>query len=185
MPDADPFSSIPGAVSAAYPKLGAILNDSAISYGDPPKGQEKDFLEFYPPWEADNPTPGKIHLQVYDKSLKGQQLQDMIAADTLHYLGSVDPRSGNPVDGNWYTMKRDFLRSMTPKQKKMNVDAYQQEAREGETRQFDQWMQESRIDAYLRGGIFPSVNPEWQRPGTFTRSQADLLNRMKSYIQRD
>lgn len=157
------------------------MNNSVISYADPTDAQKGNILEFYQPWETYNPHFGRPYLEVYDKNLKGKALQDMLAADTLHYLGAAQP-NGIPVDPAWSIMKKNFARAMSPAAEKINKSEYADEQKNGEKRTFDEWMQQSRIDAYLRGALFPDINPEWQREGLYSTKQKDIIDSMRKYI---
>jgi hypothetical protein len=176
----DDLTPLAAQITAQYPTLGKFLNNAALSYGTPRASQMGDKLETYPAWEEENPTPGRPNITVFDRSLQGQQLQDAVAADALHFMGAIDPRTGTPVDPAWLQYKQQFLNAMTPEQQAINQRAYQQE---GDQRSFDDWMQQSRVDAFLRGGLFPSINPEWQRPGFYTPEQQQLLQQMNQYLR--
>ena len=168
-------------IGEQYPVLAPYAANTVVQRGNADDGR---ILEHYPPWESDNPNPGKITMELFDRSAKGPQLQSLVAADMLHTLGAIDPRTGAPVDPSYYKLKQELAGSMSPEQHAMNQRAY-----EGERKFYPQgmpsyqdWMNSNRTDAYVRGGMFPEVNPEWARPGTFTPQQADIFKRMKTYL---
>lgn len=175
------LSSVLPQITSQYPRLADVLKGASVQYG-PPEARG-GFLETYPPWEGHNPTPGRPNITVFDRSLN--PVSDYIAADALHFLGGVDPRTGQQIDPRWAALKQQFAGSMTPAQQEMNQRAFQMDkARDPtEARSFDDWMQQSRIDAYLRGGLFPQINPEWQRPDIFSPNQQMLLQQMRQLLQ--
>ena len=180
------FEGIPDAVAKQYPRLGDILRNSTLQHGTPAEGREGSYLEFYPPWEERNPTPGKPTFEFYPRALADKgNLPQYAAADALHHLGSVDPITGLPVDHDWYRMKQDFLQSFTPEQQAMNQRAYEMDKsiNPDDRRTPEEHLQQSRGDAWLRGGIFPDINPEWQEEGIFTPEQKAKLEEMKRYLE--
>jgi hypothetical protein len=132
-------------------------------------------LEFYPPWEEDNPQSGTPLLELYNHSLSGQALSDMFAADSLHYLGAIDPRTKTPVDPTWRKFKEQFGSLLSRDQHAMNQRAYLES---GEKRSYGDWMEHSRLDAFLRGVLFN----QWPEH-IFTPEQKELAKRMRQYLQ--
>ena len=157
-----------------YPRLGAY---PVRGQWGPPNAERQ--LEFYPPWEGDNPHPGVSTLEVYNRSLRGPALTNALSADMLHLIGAVDPRTGQPVDPKWLAAKQQFLATLTPEQRAMNERAYAQALAQGERRPFDEWMMQSRGDAFLRGGMFG----QWPM-GVFTSKQLQVLDEMRRMLQR-
>ncbi len=137
-------------------------------------------MEFYPPWESDNPNPGRVTLEVYNQQMRGPELERALGNDALHYLGAIDPRTGQPVDPHYHGLKQEFIQSLTPDQIAVDQRAYQRARGQGESRPFDDWMQESRADAYLRAFMSPQDNPQWQ--GVFNPAQQAQLARLHSYV---
>ncbi|OFX03555.1 MAG: hypothetical protein A3E78_16665 [Alphaproteobacteria bacterium RIFCSPHIGHO2_12_FULL_63_12] len=147
------------------------------------KDRSGRLLEFYPEWESWNPNPGTHTIEVREPGLRGRVLEESVAGDALHLLGAVDPRTGQPVDPVWRTMKDAFAASMSPRNMEREQIAYQTRQKRGEeTRPFQDYFENSRLDAYIRAGIFPMVNPDWQKPGVFTLEQKTLLERMREYL---
>ena len=154
-----------------YPRLGSF--PATASWGpESAPGQ----LEFYPPWEGRNPTPGLAHVEVYNRGLRGGGLESAVAGDLMHMLGAVDPRTSQPVDRDVFGFKQAYLRTMTPGQRAMDQRAY---AQSGDPRPFDDWMQQSRLDAHLRGYLFPDERDEWRLGGNYTPDQAALLEQLR------
>lgn len=166
-------------IESEYPMLGGHLRSSEISF-------EKDHgdgrqLEFYPPWESENPTPGKPHIQVYG-DLQGRELQHAVAGDMLHYLGSYHPETGEAPDPKFRELKSQFAQTITPEQDAMNRRAYAMDQKaHGDVGSFDDWMERSRVDAYIRGYLFPDKEDNWRN--AYTDEQKNILNRMDNYIR--
>jgi hypothetical protein len=170
--------------AAQYPRLGPMLNNFAIQWGNDPKDGRQ--LEFYPPWESDNPNPGKSTLELYNRDLQGPWASAAAAGDALHLMGTVDPRTNQQIDPNWMAMKQQLLAARTPRHEEMDRQAYQQEAPMygGNLPSYDQWMQNNRGDAYIRGYLTPAQDDEWRKSGVYTPQMTDVLERMRSYLQR-
>lgn len=171
-------------VGAQYPALAPHVNAMALQWGTPETGANRGHLEFYPPWESDNPNKGQSTLEFYDPQMQGNALQSAIAGDSLHLVGAVDPRTNRAVDPQWLAMKRALVGSLTPQQLAVDQRAYEMDKQRGETRPFDDWMQDSRADAYIRGYITPDAADEWRKKGTYTPDQSNLLTAMKQYLQK-
>ena len=146
----------------------------AVQWGEPQQGRQ---LEFYHPDEPTNPNPGQPTVEVYNRDLKGENLKRAISGDMMHYLPSVDP--------SYEGMRQEFKTTFTPEQDEVNERAYQRGVDErGEARTYDQWMERSRLDAWLRGGTIPLIGGEWERnrDKAFTGEQKGLLSRMNDYL---
>lgn len=149
-------------------------------------------LEFYHPWQDDNPSPGKLTSEVFDRSLKGDILRDSIAGDSLHYLGTKNPDTGKPIDPTYRAMKDKLIGSLTADQKKTDREAYDMDIAEygprglmddprtGKPVTFETWFDENRADAYMRGGIFPKNNPGWDE--YLTSQQKKILSDARGYL---
>ena len=147
------------------------------------KRSDGRLLEFYPEWETYSPSPGSHTIEVYEPGLNGGVLHDSVAGDALHLLGAVDPRTRAPVDPVFLSMKESFKTAMSPRDMEREQIVYQKLVEQGrETRSFEDYFDRSRLDAYIRAGLFPMVNPDWQKPGVFTPDQLHLLERMRAYL---
>lgn len=166
-------------IAAEYPTLGEPLRSSQISFEkDPGDGRQ---LEFYPPWESENPTPGKPHIQVFG-DLQGRELEHAVAGDMLHYLGSYHPETGEPPDPKFREMKSEFARTITPDQDATNRRAYAMDQRaHGDVGTYPEWLERSRIDAYIRGYLFPDREDNWR--DAYTPDQKIILKRMDDYLR--
>lgn len=179
------FSDTTSGIAQNYPALAPYLSKLAIQRGTPSGPEDDRQLEFYQPWETENPNPGKITTELYNKNLKGQDLQETIAGDMLHHLGSVDPTTGRPVDPKWMAMKQQMIAARGVPQTLMDGGAYQQEKANPayETAPYDQWMQNNRADAYVRGAVFPKQNPEWQQEGIYNPAMQAVGAQMRDYLK--
>lgn len=175
------FQGVLDAVAKRYQRLAPHLKNAVVSQGNAAEANGRH-LEFYPPWESDNPTPGKSHVQLFDKNLSPPDLHAAVSADMLHLLGSTDPRTGAQVDPAWMELKNQLPQIMTPQQHLTNLNAYKQDqAADGDVGTYDDWMKRSRIDAYVRAGLFPDQNPEWK--GFTTPEQGKLFDQMSAHLQ--
>ncbi len=142
-------------------------------------------LEYYPPWESWNPTPGKATLELYNTKESPEVTKNLIAGDMMHYLGSTDPRTNQPPDPTFHSLKQKFMGTLTPEQMAIDRRAYAREAPMYENPpSFEDWMQFNRGDAYLRGYLTPDANDEWRRSGTYTPEQIQILEALQQYLRR-
>ena len=181
---ADPLEQAMAAVNQQYPTIGQ--HKIGVS-----KGMGEYYSEFYPPWEtgttaAPHPFPGTPHIQVMSKgsALEGQDLQNLLAGESLHHLGSINPIDNIAVDPTWQMMKQSFAKSAPPHQIQADRQAYLDEVKQGETRPFDQWYAQSRGDVWLRHGLFPLASEATDTTNWFSAEQRSWLTHMKSYLQK-
>lgn len=168
------------AVAKNYPRLAPYLPNVVVQRG---KSDDDRQLEFYPPWERDNPNPGKITLELY-RDMKGDALHSAIAGDLLHHLGGTDPESGTPVDPQFYAMKRAVADSRDPRSVALDQRTHAAAvANEGETRSLKDWLDQSRIDAYIRGYITPDDADEWRKSGIYQGPMLSAVEQIKNYLQ--
>lgn len=142
-----------------------------VGYGDSNDGRQ---LEFYPPNEAMNPHKGSPYIEIYNKGLQGDELQSAIFGDMLHYQPTVDPQ--------FSSLKQQFQSSFNPHQTEMNKSRYQQAVQAGETGSFDDWMNRSQVDAYIRGYLAPDAADEWRKQGAYTPEQVKILENMNALL---
>ncbi len=157
IPEQKPDPSL-GEVGKAYPKLVQYLPQVTVQRGKPEPNDNRQ-LEFYPPWESRNPNPGKITIEMY-RDFHGPERTNAIAGDLLHYIGARNPSTKQPIDPKYWAMKQQVVKSRTPEQKYLDDRLYEEAKRRGESRSFEDWMQESRADAYIRGWITPDQADE-------------------------
>jgi hypothetical protein len=169
-------------VSDQYPVLAPHLQNSVISYGTPQGPNDDRQLEFYHPWDSENPNPGKNTIEIYNRDLRGDDLHGAIAGDMLHRLGSVEPSTRLPVDPKFYQLRQELANARTVNHRRMDRDAYEREKQSpfppGE---YPAWDQHSRLDAYVRAGIFPDQNPQWK--GALTPEMQQIGNQMNKYLK--
>lgn len=173
------FGPMIGAIGQEFPALQPHLNNLVVQRAQANPSDQRQ-LEFYPPWERDNPNPGKITTEIFNHNLQGRDLHEAVAGDMLHHLGSVDPSTGQPIDPAWFAMKQGLINARGKFQDGIDRSAHQQEPN---APPFDAWMQQNRADAYIRGGIFPNQNPEWQHPEIYTPAQREIIQKMDSYLR--
>lgn len=180
----DDFGPVVNDVAKQYPGLAKYTKNLVIQRGITTDPNDDRQLEFYQPWDSDNPNPGKLTSELYNRNLKGQDLTETVAGDMLHHLGATDPTTGQPVDPKWMGLKQQLISAMGPDQDDMNREAYQQEKSNPayETGSYDQWMQNNRADAFIRGALFPNQNPEWQQPGIYTPEMQRATSAMRDYL---
>lgn len=171
-------------VATKYKALAPYMGQSEIVQSPKAAGDDRH-LEFYPPHESDNPRPGKITFELFDK-MAPQDKENAVAADALHYLGGYsDPAGKQPVDPQWLKMKNELMSYRSPGQQAMDQREFTQDHAPGDT--MDSWMQRSRADAYVRAGVFPEQNPEWQLPEGdpegWTPDQRAIFAKMGSYLR--
>lgn len=134
-----------------------------------PYRQPGYFSEFYHPKEDSNPHPGYPTIDVYKDS---SNMQDALIGEMLHYLPYVDPPYEN--------LRQKFRDSITPDQKSIDVKAYGRGGYENEGT-FRDWMDRSRLDAYIRAGLSPENNPDWR--GFQTSEQIDIINAIRELLK--
>jgi hypothetical protein len=158
-------------VAKQFPRLAPYLSNVVIQQGQkssPPHGRG---LEYYPPWESQNPNKGKITLELFEK-MQGGTLTNALGGDLLHYLGGVNPQTGQPIDPQYHAMKQAVLGARTPQQDALDKRTYAEAVKnEGEKRSYWDWLQQSRIDAYIRGYVTPEMGgrypDEWRKNGFY------------------
>lgn len=178
------FQPVIDSVSQQFPALAPYAKNLAIQRGTSNGPDDDRQLEFYQPWEKENPNPGKITTELYNKDLKGQDLTDTVAGDMLHHLGTIDPATGQPIDSKWLDMKQRLIAAMGPEQAQMDKQAYEQEKANPayETGPYDDWVKNNRSDAYIRGAIFPNQNKEWQQDGIYNPAMQAVTGEMRDYL---
>lgn len=128
------------------------------------------------PGHPDNPNPyfGKNNTIELYANVSGRELENLILGDMLHLAPRVSPK--------FRELKAKFTATRTPAQKRMDERAYQRSVKEyGEMRPFEQWMQHTRDDAYIRGYLTPDRDDEWK--GIYTPEQKKLLEQMRQLLK--
>lgn len=178
----DYFEGDKQAIGAKYPVLAPHLANSVVSFGKPTGPNDDRQLEFYHPWDSENPNPGKNSIEIFNRDLKGDDLHAAIAGDLLHRVGSVDPTTGLPVDAKFYQLRQELANSRDDLHRNMDRQAYEREKNSpyppGE---YGKWFQHSRLDAYVRAGLFPEQNPNWQE--ALTPEMKPIFDKMQSYLK--
>lgn len=171
------------AVVSKFPALAKVAGNVVVTdKPDPGDGRQ---LESYPPWESENPNPGKFTSEIYNQSAKGDERTSLIAGDMLHYLGAVDPETNKPVDPEYRALKERLLKSMTPDQSHENHSAFKAAKERGDIAPqvtFDDFMDFSRGDEFIMGYVTPDKADEWRKSGVYTPEQTKILDEMKGYL---
>jgi hypothetical protein len=169
------------AVGMTYPRLRPYLPNVQVQQGKPSAGDPRQ-LEFYPPWESENPNPGKITIELLRKF--GQsEAANAVGGDLLHYIGAVDPRTNKPIDPQYWKMKQQLMAARTPQQQALDRRIYDGEVQRGEKRSFQDWLEQSRLDAYIRGYITPDKTDEWRKHGFYsTDPMRESVEHIKKYL---
>lgn len=161
-----------------YPILGSM----AVNTVRTPLPNDNRMLEFWPPNEAGDkqyPRPqglpmGQVGVQIISPDTKPSD----VAADIVsHYLVNTDP-----------TLKKEYQQFaktfQTPdEQKRLREDYQWDKTHSGEDRPFDQWTQQTRIPAYLRGYVFQQW-PQNTYDKMYTPDQIKLLDAIKATLKR-
>lgn len=150
-----------------YPKLQGANWQVGYGKSNDPNQQ----LEFYPPDESRNPKPGNPYIEIFNKGLQGDALQSAIFGDMLHYAPTISPQFAQS--------RQQFQNSLTPQQIDFHKRRYSES---GDPRPFDQWMNQSGLDAHIRGYLAPDSADEWRRGKAYTPEQIKILEAMKTYL---
>lgn len=181
--DPDDLSHLKDEIAREYPRLAPVLKEAIVRRSDRHANAGPGHLEFFPAWEQHNPYPGKVAIEVYDKELQGEWLKSAVAGDMLHHFGGTDEK-GQPNDPHFFDLKQAFFKTITPDQLAIDERAYKRAKAFGDHRSFEEWMDASRIDAYIRGYLFPDKNDEWRKSDTYSEKQKEILEQMRSYLKR-
>lgn len=168
-------------IRARYPVFSPHLGNVIVQKGEAQDDERQ--LEFYPPWESQNPNPGKITVETY-RDFKGKEMGDMVAGDLMHYLGAVNPNTNQPIDPQFRAMKQAVLSARTYKNDQTDRQAYQEEKDKGiTTENYQDWLDHSRVDAYIRGYITPDTVDEWRHQGVYNNPNLQqAVQNIKNYV---
>jgi hypothetical protein len=101
-------------------------------------GRKLEFTEAYDD-RYDKPL-----IQIFDPALQGQELEQAIIGEYLHEA----PRRSE----EYATMRSKLNEIKTPQQLQDDLDRYNYDVENyGENRPFDQWLEVSGLDAFIRG----------------------------------
>jgi hypothetical protein len=182
------------AIGNDYPALKPLLGNLVVQQGQTTGSTDDRQLEFYQPWDSDNPNPGKLTSELFDpvQKMAPSDRRETIAGDLLHHLGTINPSTGVPVDPQWYSMKQELGAARSGFHLKADQDAYARERANPsyQTSAYPDWDQNNRLDAYVRAGVFPKQNREWNEPELGEdRSFIDeprmqeIYRRMRAYLK--
>jgi hypothetical protein len=180
----DPYAPIIQSMRRDFPLIANI----PFSVG---KGTGPYQSEVYQPWSEENPTPGQFYIQLrhmLDRPQTQDDLRRAFTGEMFHHLGAIDPRTGQPVNSPWYQLKQEVINQMDPRDFANAQRNYAEAVKnDGEKRTFAQWMQESAIDQFIGGTMFPpSTEQEWvQRARDIPRynpQQSATIERMRQLL---
>jgi hypothetical protein len=173
-----PYDQVLQGIRAKYPPLQRHPFSIINAAQDNPEA----YSEFYPAWEEENPQPGQHTIEAYSKLQNSPHQEDLITGEMLHLLGGETPQ-GAPVDPEYQKMKQSFIGAFSPEQLAEEHQQHQDPNRAQwvQGRPFNQYMDQSRGDAYIRAGLFPKANPNWG-PDSFNPQQQVILNNIKKYL---
>jgi hypothetical protein len=176
---ADPYASAVQAARRQYP----IYADAPIvvQKGAPGLPYED---ETYMPWSKENPSPGNVLIQTRHFQPKTpEEMQTMIATEGMHYLGAMQP-TGQPVNPAWWALKQKYRGAMSDKDMALAQQHWQEESKADpeHARSFDDFMNQSYLDMFFRGYMFPkSQGQEWvdrMARGGWSPQQRAILDQM-------
>lgn len=160
-------------VGEEYPPLRSLMDYATVKQTPPAPGDDRH-LEFYPKGESHSPNPNRTVLEMFDNT-HGDDRKRAITADALH---------GIHDDPTWSHLRGELVNQRSPGQRRIDSEAFGREHEKGDT--MKSWMDRSRSDAYVRAGLFPRDNPEWQLPEGdpegFTPEQRIQFARMQNYL---
>ena len=184
-------------VHAKYPKMrqyGFRVQDQRDRYAqrDIDRAREENIspddiewpgqLEFYgpdeigPEWDASkgesyqgNPYPGGPTIRLY-QPLAGKDVTNAIMGDMLHYLPAVDPEFSE--------LREKFRDSLTREQKTTDKRAWEES---GDNRSLEAWFEATRLDAYIRGLLYPDEKNDWK--DVYTGDQRKIGIEMRSHVE--
>ncbi len=179
----DDFTPLLSSLRSEYPRIGKHLENWRIQWG-PPQGDDRQ-LETYPPNESWNPNPGYWTTELYRRDASPDELKNLIAGDSMHYFGGVDPESKQPNDPVFHRLKEELIASRTPNQQRMDQEAFNFNSQQeyGKGMPFDDFLRNSRADEYIMGYLFPDKADEWRKGDFYTPQQISILEQMRSHLK--
>lgn len=131
------------------------------------KGESpEDWSETYVPWESKNPAPGKLTMEPYAKTTP-DEYRHMVTGEMLHYIGGVNPQTGQPINPEYQNLKQAVAAAAPPGLKKMDQDSYREAQRKGDKRSFEDWYNQSRLDETIMGYVNPDKQDNWRKAGVY------------------
>lgn len=177
-PDAGEYAPVLEKIAEQYPQIGKHLGNFAVERG--PNLSDGRQLEYYAPDESWNPYPGKSTIEIYKQNIAPDELQNLIAGETLHLLGGRNAK-GELTDAKFAALKDALIESRTPDQRL--IDARVWKERHADQMPYDEFIKRSRADEYAMGYLFPDAADEWRKQGTYTDEQKQLLEQMRQHLQ--
>jgi hypothetical protein len=164
-----------GAAKEKYPAISQL--PIALTTGTGPYESET-----YEPDDKSNPMAGQWNIQLRsEKSMSDPTLfPDTVASESLHALYDSDP--------HYQAATESFVKSMTPEQIAAARAVYKRQEEENHDiggEPFEKWLPRVQAQEYIRGYLFPNVNPGWtgdKGEGGYTKAQQKQLDSLKAYM---
>jgi hypothetical protein len=154
-------------VNDKYPMLGGLNVEIR-------RGSGPGHAEFFPAHEGRNPTPGQSLIEVRNPNIKGEFLESLVGGELMHELRQVDKTFAGLAD--------KFVKSLSMRQMENQQRAYEYSQENfDEERAFKDWFEVSRIDALIRGFLFPDEDNNFA--GSYSKENIEVLNEMRDYIE--
>lgn len=170
-----------GQVSRAYPALAKYAPSTTVQWGQTSGPEDDRQLEFYQPWEGENPNPGNATVELYNRNLKGDDATDSVALDMLHRVGAIDPRTNAPVDPQYYALKKAMADQIRQRSAPWDVADFKDAQKYGST-SWDDYLENNRADAYIRAAVSPRMNPGWDDPHLWTPEMQQIGQKIRAYL---
>ena len=153
------------AITQQFPAYAPYLDQVVIHPME--KGESpEDWSETYVPWESKNPAPGKLTMEPYAKTTP-DEYRHMVTGEMLHYIGGVNPQTGQPINPEYQNLKQAVAAAAPPGLKKMDQDSYREAQRKGDKRSFEDWYNQSRLDETIMGYVNPDKQDNWRKAGVY------------------
>ena len=168
-----------------FPRLQQFVTDQNISLT---RGSGEGFAEMFPLGESSSPDPTRRIVQVRPLTKeKGFDPNTVASGDVLHFLGGVDRKTGKPLDPEFYGLKQDFLKNMSPQEKKFAEKKFNDAKAEKRTgtnfESKENFIQNVWGDALIRGAIFPELMSDPQERED-SKNQVHLTDKQRGIIKR-
>jgi soluble lytic murein transglycosylase-like protein len=172
-----------------FPKLAQFAEERGI---DITEGEGPNHAETFLKGEGESPNPDKDVIQIRETPFNKAEVA---AAETLHILGGTEPDGKTPVNPEFFKMKQDFLKNLSPKEKEFAKEKFEKAKAEGATgtnfASLDNFIQSTHGDGFIRMHLFPQLmNEEEDRKRAeslelLTEPQKQILSKMKEFIGSD
>ena len=172
-------------IEGRFPRLQQFVKDQNISLT---RGPGEGYAEIFPLGEGGSPDPTRRVVQVRPLTReKGFDPNSVASADALHFFGGVDRESGKPLDPEFYGLKQDFIKNMSPREKQFADKKFNEAKAEKRTgtnfESKESFMQNVWGDALIRGAIFPELMSDPQDREDH-KNQVHLTDKQRGIVKR-